>query len=90
VHHPLWDYDIPTAPILVDTVKDGKNLSFSISPFPTHFHHNYHPLSYFYSLIFLNHLILTLTSIILSILILPLILISHLNFHHFYSHYYHN
>ena len=23
-HHPLWDYDIPTAPILVDAVKDGK------------------------------------------------------------------
>jgi len=22
-HHPLWDYDIPTAPILVDAVKDG-------------------------------------------------------------------
>ena len=25
-HHPLWDYDIPTAPILVDTVKDGKTV----------------------------------------------------------------
>ena len=23
-HHPLWDYDIPTAPILVDAVKDGR------------------------------------------------------------------
>ena len=22
-HHPLWDYDLPTAPILVDAVKDG-------------------------------------------------------------------
>jgi quinoprotein glucose dehydrogenase len=25
-HHPLWDYDIPTAPILVDAVKDGKSV----------------------------------------------------------------
>ena len=25
-HHPLWDYDIPTAPILVDAVKDGKTV----------------------------------------------------------------
>ena len=25
-HHPLWDYDIPTAPILVDAVKDGKKI----------------------------------------------------------------
>src|SRR5882672_6546790 len=25
-HHPLWDYDIPTAPILVDAVKDGKTI----------------------------------------------------------------
>jgi len=24
VHHPLWDYDIPAAPILVDAVKDGE------------------------------------------------------------------
>jgi quinoprotein glucose dehydrogenase len=25
-HHPLWDYDIPTAPILIDAVKDGKTI----------------------------------------------------------------
>jgi quinoprotein glucose dehydrogenase len=25
-HHPLWDYDIPTAPILVDAVQDGKTV----------------------------------------------------------------
>jgi quinoprotein glucose dehydrogenase len=25
-HHPLWDYDIPTAPILVDAVKDGATI----------------------------------------------------------------
>jgi quinoprotein glucose dehydrogenase len=25
-HHPLWDYDIPTAPILVDAVKDGRTI----------------------------------------------------------------
>jgi quinoprotein glucose dehydrogenase len=25
-HHPLWDYDIPTAPILVDAIKDGKTI----------------------------------------------------------------
>jgi quinoprotein glucose dehydrogenase len=25
-HHPLWDYDIPTAPILVDAVKDEKTV----------------------------------------------------------------
>ena len=25
-HHPLWDYDIPTAPIFVDAVKDGKTI----------------------------------------------------------------
>jgi quinoprotein glucose dehydrogenase len=25
-HHPLWDYDIPTAPILVDAVKDGRTV----------------------------------------------------------------
>jgi quinoprotein glucose dehydrogenase len=25
-HHPLWDYDIPVAPILVDVVKDGKTI----------------------------------------------------------------
>jgi quinoprotein glucose dehydrogenase len=25
-HHPLWDYDIPTAPMLVDAVKDGRTI----------------------------------------------------------------
>lgn len=25
-HHPLWDYDIPVAPILVDVVKDGRTI----------------------------------------------------------------
>ena len=25
-HHPLWDYDIPTAPLLVDAVKDGRTV----------------------------------------------------------------
>jgi quinoprotein glucose dehydrogenase len=25
-HHPLWDYDLPTAPILVDAVKDGRTV----------------------------------------------------------------
>ena len=25
-HHPLWDYDLPTAPILVDAVKDGRTI----------------------------------------------------------------
>jgi quinoprotein glucose dehydrogenase len=25
-HHPLWDYDIPTAAILVDAVKDGRTV----------------------------------------------------------------
>ena len=25
-HHPLWDYDMPTAPILVDAVKDGRTV----------------------------------------------------------------
>jgi quinoprotein glucose dehydrogenase len=25
-HHPLWDYDLPTAPILVDAVKDGQTI----------------------------------------------------------------
>jgi quinoprotein glucose dehydrogenase len=26
VRHPMWDYDIPTAPILVDAVKDGRTI----------------------------------------------------------------
>jgi quinoprotein glucose dehydrogenase len=25
-HHPLWDYDLPTAPIFVDAVKDGRTI----------------------------------------------------------------
>lgn len=25
-HHPLWDYDLPVAPILVDVVKDGRTI----------------------------------------------------------------
>lgn len=25
-HHPLWDYDIPTAPILVDAVQNGRTV----------------------------------------------------------------
>jgi quinoprotein glucose dehydrogenase len=25
-HHPLWDYDIPTAPILVDAIRDGRTV----------------------------------------------------------------
>ena len=25
-HHPLWDYDLPTAPIFVDAVKDGRTV----------------------------------------------------------------
>ena len=25
-HHPLWDYDLPTASILVDAVKDGRTI----------------------------------------------------------------
>jgi len=25
-HHPLWDYDLPTAPVLVDAVKDGRTV----------------------------------------------------------------
>jgi quinoprotein glucose dehydrogenase len=25
-HHPLWDYDLPTAPILVNAVKDGRTI----------------------------------------------------------------
>ncbi len=31
-HHPLWDYDIPTAPILVDAVKDGKTIKALAQP----------------------------------------------------------
>src|SRR5690606_20901012 len=31
-HHPLWDYDIPTAPILVDAVKDGRTIKALAQP----------------------------------------------------------
>jgi quinoprotein glucose dehydrogenase len=31
-HHPLWDYDIPTAPILVDAVKDGRTVPALAQP----------------------------------------------------------
>jgi quinoprotein glucose dehydrogenase len=31
-HHPLWDYDLPTAPILVDAVKDGKTIKALAQP----------------------------------------------------------
>lgn len=32
VRHPLWDYDIPTAPILVDAVKDGETVKALAQP----------------------------------------------------------
>ncbi len=31
-HHPLWDYDLPTAPILVDAVKDGVTIQALAQP----------------------------------------------------------
>jgi quinoprotein glucose dehydrogenase len=31
-HHPLWDYDLPTAPILVDAVKDGRTIKALAQP----------------------------------------------------------
>ena len=31
-HHPLWDYDIPTAPILVDAVNDGVTIKALAQP----------------------------------------------------------
>jgi quinate dehydrogenase (quinone) len=31
-HHPLWDYDLPTAAILVDVVKDGKTIKALAQP----------------------------------------------------------
>lgn len=31
-HHPLWDYDLPTAPILVDAVKDGATIKALAQP----------------------------------------------------------
>jgi quinoprotein glucose dehydrogenase len=32
VHHGLWDYDIPTAPVLVDAVKDGRTVKALAQP----------------------------------------------------------
>jgi len=32
VHHPLWDYDIPTAPMLVDAVRDGQTIKALAQP----------------------------------------------------------
>ena len=32
VRHPLWDYDIPTAPILVDAVRDGRTIPALAQP----------------------------------------------------------
>jgi quinoprotein glucose dehydrogenase len=32
VHHPLWDHDIPTAPILVDAVRDGQTIKALAQP----------------------------------------------------------
>ena len=32
VHHPLWDHDIPTAPILVNAVKDGETIKALAQP----------------------------------------------------------
>jgi quinoprotein glucose dehydrogenase len=31
-HHPLWDYDLPTAPILVDARKDGRTIKALAQP----------------------------------------------------------
>jgi len=31
-HHPLWDHDIPTAPILVDAVQDGHTIKALAQP----------------------------------------------------------
>jgi len=31
-HHPLWDYDLPTAPILVDAIKDGETIPALAQP----------------------------------------------------------
>ena len=31
-HHPLWDYDLPTAPILVDAVKEGRTIKALAQP----------------------------------------------------------
>jgi quinoprotein glucose dehydrogenase len=32
VHHPLWDHDIPTAPILVDAVRGGETIKALAQP----------------------------------------------------------
>jgi quinoprotein glucose dehydrogenase len=32
VHHDIWDYDIPSAPILIDAVKDGKTIKAIAQP----------------------------------------------------------
>ena len=32
VHHPIWDYDIPCAPILVDITVDGKKIAAVAQP----------------------------------------------------------
>ena len=32
VHHPLWDHDIPTAPVLVNAVKDGQTIKALAQP----------------------------------------------------------
>jgi quinoprotein glucose dehydrogenase len=32
VHHPIWDYDIPCAPILVDITVDGKRIAAIAQP----------------------------------------------------------
>ena len=32
VHHPIWDYDIPTAPILADVTVDGKPVKIAAQP----------------------------------------------------------
>jgi quinoprotein glucose dehydrogenase len=31
-HHPLWDYDLPTAPILVDAITDGRTVKALAQP----------------------------------------------------------
>jgi quinoprotein glucose dehydrogenase len=32
VHHPIWDYDVPCAPILVDLIVDGKPIAAVAQP----------------------------------------------------------
>ena len=31
VHHDIWDRDLPTAPVLVNIIKDGKNIDALVS-----------------------------------------------------------